>query len=502
MFSNTAYEAMYEYLGLALHSKFIEVITSQKVFLGLVVLIFGVTFFITVAQFFSRYIPGVIVARKNIPLSKFVRVIFFLFLGISILKIGSSTGVKRFNGESWHENSYIHGQIRSVEPQYQVSLLFDLMSRTAEETAAVIARVIDDLFQTTNSQLEAPNFFFKAIMYGAANTIEDKNLRITIHTYTNECFDRVLPLVQERAKQNKLDGFFADNDVFDRRLSMLPIQTGDRVAYTCLDLKNELRSELKTYVLSRPRIGPNLDSILKGNAGINQASFENYQISNFLINEYHTEHEGMFGIQKGSAIPTTGGRIVQYFNRITSFDGFLSIFSNGQLQGAWSAATRSQEFSDNLARAPHIAGFIKMCLIAVFPWLLFFVIAGHWRVLTYWWLMYFSVLLWTPIWALLYHIMASIALSADTMEAFGKLNDGISLYGAELISSRIYHLFAVYSWLQLLVGVGLTGWAAWNFRPILSDSQSDESLDYTGNVTKGAGSAAVSGATKAVGALL
>ena len=430
------------YLGLSFHSQFVEVITSQKVFLGLVVLIFGATFFLTTAQFFSRYIPGVIVTRKNIPLSRFVRIIFFLFLGISILKIGSTTGVKRFDGESWHDNPYIHGQLRPVEPQYQVSLLFDLMSRSAEEAAAVIARVVDDLFETANSQLQAPNFFFKAIMYGAANTIEDKGLRDTIHTYTNECFDRVLPLIQESAKQNKIDGFFADNTDFDRRLSSLPIETGNRVSYTCLDLKNELRGELKAYSQRRPGIRNNLD-LVKGSTGVNSTSFENYQISNFLINNYHSEHEGFFGIQKGSEMPSSAGRIVQYFNRLTSFDGILSVFSNGQLQGAWSAATRSQEFSDNLARAPHIAGFIKMFLVGMFPFLLFFVVAGHWRVLTYWWLMYFSVLLWTPIWALLYHIMTSIALSADTMEAFGKLNDGISLYGAELISSRFYHLFAV-----------------------------------------------------------
>lgn len=375
------------------------------------------------------------------------------------------------------------------------------MSRSAEEIAALIARVIDGLFQTTNSQLEAPNFFFKAIMYGAANTIENKELRGTIHTYTNECFDRILPLVRDQAKQNKLDGFYADNAAFDRKLSELTIETNDKAAYTCLDLKNELRAQLKAYAISRPGIGKNLDNFLKGNAGINSASFENYQISNLLVNEYHSEHEGFFGVQKGSQLPTTGGRIIQYFNRITGFDGLLSLFSNGELQGAWVAATRSQEFSENLARAPHVAGFIKMLLIAAFPWLLFFVVAGYWRVLIYWWLIYFSLLLWTPIWTLLYHVMTSIALSADTMEAFGKLNDGISLYGAQLISSRIYHLFAVYAWLQLLIGIALTGWAALYFRPVLSDSESDSAPDAAPTVASAASKGA-SVATEAMGALI
>ena len=77
MFSNTAYEAMYEYIGLALHSKFIEVITSQKVFLGVVTLIFGVLFFVTAVEFFSRYMPGSLVKRRHVPLSKFVKITFF-----------------------------------------------------------------------------------------------------------------------------------------------------------------------------------------------------------------------------------------------------------------------------------------------------------------------------------------------------------------------------------------------------------------------------------------
>ena len=69
MFSNTAYEAVYQYLGLEIHSRFIEVITSQKVFLATIVMIFGFMFFLTTVQFFSRYMPGALVARRHVPLS-------------------------------------------------------------------------------------------------------------------------------------------------------------------------------------------------------------------------------------------------------------------------------------------------------------------------------------------------------------------------------------------------------------------------------------------------
>ncbi len=58
MFSNTAYEALYQYLGLELHSQFIAAITSEIFFKAMVLVIFGTAFFITTIRFFSRYMPG------------------------------------------------------------------------------------------------------------------------------------------------------------------------------------------------------------------------------------------------------------------------------------------------------------------------------------------------------------------------------------------------------------------------------------------------------------
>ena len=493
MYSNTAYEALYQYLGLELHSRFVEVITSQKVFLAAIAMIFGFMFFLTTVQFFSRYMPGALMSKRHVPLSKYFKIVCLLFLSISILKVESSTGVKRYDGKSWAENPYIHGQQRHLAPQYRVSFVFDIMSRTAEEVSALLTVIIDDLFKTTNSQLEAPNFFFKALMYGAANTIDDADLKRSIHTYTDECFDRILPLVNNLKKENKLDGFFADSADVDQNLSRLTIETPDRTPYTCLDMKNDIRSRLKSYALSKPGIGYNLDTYLKNSPGLNSVSYENYEVSNLLVNEYHNQHEAAAGVQKGSQVPTTGGRIIQYIHRMFGFDGILSMVSGGSLQGAWVNAERSQEFSENLARAPHVAGFIKMFLIAAFPWLIFFVVAGHWRVLLQWWLLYFSVLLWAPLWTLLYHVMTSIALSAEVMEAFGRLNDGISLYSAQLVSSRIYHLFAVYSWLQLLTGTALTGSLLYFIKPALSDTESDSSPEIMGEVAS---------AAKSVGGLL
>lgn len=54
MFSNTAYEALYQIIGLSLHAKFIEIITGETFFKGLILMIFGAVFFFTILKFISR----------------------------------------------------------------------------------------------------------------------------------------------------------------------------------------------------------------------------------------------------------------------------------------------------------------------------------------------------------------------------------------------------------------------------------------------------------------
>ena len=208
-----------------------------------------------------------------------------------------------------------------------------------------------------------------------------------------------------------------------------------------------------------------------------------------LVDHFLESKEGFAGIQKGSQPPSGMARAIQYVNRFFSWDGLLSVFGR-EGHGAALSAERAQEFSENLSRAPHVAGFIKLALIAVFPWLVFLVVAGHWRALLYWYLIYFSVLIWTPIWTLFYHIMLGISLSTETLAAFGKLSDGISLYSANLVSSRMNYMFAAYSWIQLIIGVTFTGSLLWFMRPLLSDSESDSAPDFIGDAKSTAGNTA------------
>ena len=124
-----------------------------------------------------------------------------------------------------------------------------------------------------------------------------------------------------------------------------------------------------------------------------------------------------------------------------------------------------------------------MFLIFIFPWLVFFVIAGRRKVLVAWFALYFSVLLWTPLWVLLYHLMTSIAESTDLMLEWGRISDGISLYSASVITTKIYQFYAIYSWLQLIVGPLPTLILAYGcFSGILNDSQSESSPQIVSDV--------------------
>ena len=115
MFSNTAYEALYQYLGLELHSQFITVITSEVFFKAMVLIIFGVVFFVTAIKFFSRYMPNTLVSKKHLPLSVFAKIIFCLFLGLALLRVGSNTNVRNYYGESWSSNPYIKTRYGEVK---------------------------------------------------------------------------------------------------------------------------------------------------------------------------------------------------------------------------------------------------------------------------------------------------------------------------------------------------------------------------------------------------
>jgi len=479
MFSNTAYEALYQIIGLQLHSRFVAAITSESFFKGLILITFGVLFFLTTINIASRYFPGSLVQRKQVPLSKYFKIVLLLFLGLSILRLGSNASVYSYDGRSWHENKYVVSKYGEVKTEYRVSLVFDILSRTAEEVAALISRVVDKAMASTNSQLGAPNFFYKAMMYSGSTTIDDPRLREAIQFYTEECFEKVIPLL-EGTVGNKLDAFYKRSAAADEALANTTILMGGGEKTTCLEVKNSVRQDLLDYSKQRANLVITKNNKYLRDGVMTPQAYTNMVMSAALVNHHKSDKEAALGIRKGAQVKGAA-RIYQYLNRVFSWDGLVSIISFGaasNTHGAAEAGKRSQAFSEHLSRAPHVAGFIKMILIFIFPWLIFVVVAGRWKVLIWWFALYFSVLLWTPLWTLFYHIMTNIALSSEVMASFGKLNDGISLYSSELITSRIYYLYSIYSWVQILVGVMTTGTAFFFLRPMLSETQSEQAPDF------------------------
>ena len=495
MYSNTAYEALYEMFGLWLHSEMIGLITSEAFFKGLILIIFGAMFLITVMKFISRYVPGSLIERRHVPVSKFVKVIACLFLGLAILRVGGTVGVEDFKGQNWSQNSYVREQMTAPESEYRVSLVYKILAQSAEEIVGFFSRAIDRIMSQGHSQLQAPDFFYKAIMYAGLSSIDDPKAKEAIAFYTDECFAKVIPAMQrDAANASMLDKFFNPDSEADKELQLITLDLPNGTETDCLKVKENTREKFIDYASSQ-KLGlpaPTSPDM------INEQQYWNYTASMYLVNYFNGDKETLLGIHRGAETPGAAGSIFLGLNRFFSWNGLLSIFGMKEALGASEAATRAQEFSEQLARAPHVAGFVKMGLIFLFPWLMFFVVAGNWRVLSLWFWVYLSVLCWTPLWTLLYHLMLGISLSSDVMQAFGKMNDGVSLYGAALVSSRIYYMYSIYSWVQLLVASLTTGSVFFFLKPILGHGAQEESPGFIDSARDIGGTAATASQAKSV----
>ena len=473
MYANTAYEALYLQMGLQFQEEVTHWITSQVIFRAALILIFGVAFFTFLVQIASKYIPFFLPTRRA-PIGNVVILIFCRFIGISLLKVGANVGPANMTGGTWSQNSYIQGHIPSAKDQYKVSLIFRLLSGSAEEIARALAFLVDSTFSRTNPQSTAPNFFFKAMLGAASDGIDDPGLKSNIDFYTEECLSKVLPQFDPATDGGFLDRYFSRENGADQKLAAIPIGSGP--ASNCLEMKRGMNQALSEYAHRRSSV---FDRVMSEGSSLNKfwqgfgQNYENWVTSNLLVNHYLGGREGILGVEKGAELPGTGGRIMQYLNRAFSMDGVLSLLGRRDLKGASVAAKRSLELSDHFARAPHVAGFLKLLLVGFFPVLVFFLAAGKWRPMLWWWLTYLSICLWNPLWALLYHVVTTLTLNLETLQAFGRLTDGVSMYAAAMVSSRLYQAFAVYSWLQLLIGPVFTGSLMMCVRPLLSDSSAD-----------------------------
>jgi len=99
--------------------------------------------------------------------------------------------------------------------------------------------------------------------------------------------------------------------------------------------------------------------------------------------------------------------------------------------------------------------------------------------------------------------MTSMAQSVEMMEAIGELSDGVSLYGAKLVSSRIYYFYSIYSWIQIMIGVLTTGGMFYFIRPLLTENSAEKAPEFLGGASDTASTAGTLASTgsKVIGAL-
>lgn len=492
MFSNTAYEAFYTYLGLYLHSASIDIITSEKVLVGVIFLIFGVSFILMAWHFVTPYMPGPLVQKQAVPLSSFIKLVGCLFIGVSLLHVNSTTRITNFQRQPWTENKYIKNRSPGLQEDYKVSFIFDLLSRAAEETSHFFTTMVDKLFEKTNSETEAPSYFYKAIMYAGADNIDDPDLRDKVRVYADNCFNRVVPILSAEFKKGWIDRLFGNNSEVDNELAKIKLEENNPNSSNCLNVKNDVVSSLHAYARTKMAAVPNTHfSELSPLRDMNVQ--ENQYASQVLVNYFWDKQDDWLGMQKGTQATGTAGSFFQFWHKLFDWNGLLSIAGLKDLQGANQYAERSTEFNELVQRAPHLAGIAKMLLIMIFPWLVFLMAAGKWRPIVAWYGIYCSVLLWAPIWVLFYHVMTSVAVSTEVMAKFGELSDGISLYASELITSRLYRFYSVYTWIQILSGPLPTVILGYRLMPWILDREKEQAP----GVVKGAvsvGLAAVPGA--------
>ena len=451
----TAYESFYVYLGTALHEALIQLITSDVMFKGLLILIFAIAFLITLWRFSQKYMPSGLFgssSSKRAGASNIARLIACFFIGMAILKVDSTISISDYSNISWSNNKYISSRLPNVQPSYKVSFLFKYMTNTADGISVFLSNVVDKLFSSTNSQMQSPDYFYKAYMYAGTHLIKDPGLRVQIENYTKFCFNEVIHKIASADNSDVISAFFSKDGVIDKEFRDIPLESKDGSIKNCFELKEDVRERLRDYSLEKiSKMGDTYPQFMTDKR-INFRSYQHYFMAKSLTNYYLENFENLLGVNK-QAIPNgTFSKIQLYFSKIKSFDGILHLLDQGSLVGSALTAERAREFSEYLQRAPHIKGIARMILIIIFPLLIFFVIAGKWKVLWFWFTLYFSISLWQPIWDFFYHLTTHMALSKDLMMSFGSLNDGVSLLGAELISEKLYQYYALYTWLQIIVG--------------------------------------------------
>lgn len=483
------------YIGLGLQERFIEVMTSSSLFKGLILLLFLYLFVLTAVRYFGRFMPGGVLGAKGVPLSRFFHLLLALFISLSLLSVKTNSEVSSYTGQSWHDSDYVRNKIPQIKHQFKVSIVFDFITRTSDSLVAALNITIDHLLSPGHSQLKAPNLIYKAVAASTAQLMPTAELAESIDIFSDNCIVEALQIKNERLDVGIISRIFSNESTdADSIMAELPLRT--RFGETCYDLRVGIMSEVVEQAGSRSGWAEKAKSQWRGNSA--SLLSKDKLASDLLINHFIGQREGFLGIDRAAELPTMSARIAQVLARYQSspITNILSLFSGDQ-RGVFIAGQRAEALSQNMARAPHVAGFIKMFLFAVFPWLVIPVLLGYWKIIIWWLKIYVSVLLWAPAWTILYSVMTGIALSTSELQSF----DSVSMIGASLINYRLHYGYAVYAWLQMFLGMGITGSVLMMANPFVRDTEGDNEVPLTGAVSKTIGIAqtAVGGMGGSVG---
>lgn len=451
MFVNTAYEAFYISMGLRLHEGIVSILTHQTIVMAIVLMIFAVMLFRTTVQYFSRYMPDYIIKQSPTALSRFAWVVFYLVLGLAILKVPARTQVYNYKRQPWINNAYLETRQAVSIDGYRVSLVFDLISRTSEEISAFISHSIDRLFKSSNSQLHTPDIGYRAMVAASANVVKSPLLKHGLNLFATSC----APQLMKHDAGAWTSSFIGSRPKeMDAILRSIPL-TGELAGATnCLALNN---------YIDKAVIDEALDEYKKSETVLNalgaSTNVKRFLAASAIRNHYGSEYQTSAGVNIKATNPdwfvvlrqTLGG----YFKKARGFgrnkSGRVSFNENNTFTDKNQVYHASNRFDARLNQAPHMIGLIKMMLIAGFPFLIFPVVAGGWRVLIYWTAIYFSVLLWQPLWLFLFYVMQSVVgAQAQLQQRLG--HSAGAVIGATLMEDDMNFFYQLYYWIQLIIG--------------------------------------------------
>jgi hypothetical protein len=464
MHALTAIEAYFTYMGVCWYSEVVKLLSSDHFVRSVCLLVFGLLFLTTVIQIFAGHMGTNSFSGRYVTVGTLVKLVLCYLLGLAALKADCKADVKNFGKDSWENSPYIVARIGAMDKNLRLSLPVDLMIRSAEEIGWFMTKVTDYLMAGPHSETEAPNLYYKALMFAGATTIQDPKLRSLLELYTSDCIDRVMPLVQDTFEPGKPPSQWSEfreslgklvnfQDAFSSELSEIQLNGGK----TCVDLRQEIQNDLHKIALPDASWDEKLSSYMKGQGNVSLDQMTNYRISSALLNFYVEKKEAGLGVMKDGQPPGVYARILQYLGKLTSHEGLMRTLGLRSSAGAGLAVERAKEFNEQLRTAPMVLGLSKAALIVASSLLPFFLVAMRWRIVVWWWLVYLSLCLWQPLWTGLYKLITNVFVVPDVMQSFGQMGDSFSMYSAMLISDQAYYISSVISWAQIAVGPGLTG---------------------------------------------